>query len=116
MAKMQDINATPMVSSDGVKFVVVKNGKFAQCDLSDLMKKVNVEQPASITKLDIAQNAAITELNKKLEDALAKYNLVVTELEALKLSLAKVEDMISKQESADEAQPKTTKKTKKSAE
>jgi hypothetical protein len=118
MAKMQDINSTPTVSSDGVKFVVVKNGKFAQCDLADFMKKVNEEYPAavnaSISKLDEAQNNAITEINKKLEDVLAKYNLVASDIESLKLSLAKIEDTLATPAAETESEEKTTKSTKKS--
>lgn len=118
MAKTQDINATPVVSSEGVKFVVVKNGKFAQCDLADFMKKVNEEYPAavnaSISKLDEAQNKAIAEINKKLEDVLAKYHLVVSDIEELKLSLAKVEDMLAASVTETEGEEKTVKSTKKS--
>lgn len=117
MAKMQDINTTPTVSSEGVKFVVVKNGKFAQCDLADFMKKVNEEYPAavnaSISKLDEAQNAAITELTKKIEK-------MATEIEALKLEVAQLKDAAAPaaavEEVAEEVVEKKSKKSKKSAE
>lgn len=112
MAKMQDINATPVVSSEGVKFVVVKNGKFAQCDLADFMKKVNEEYPAavnaSISKLDEAQNAAIKELTKKIEK-------LTTEVEELKLTIAELKDTTSTEASEEVAEKKVSKKTKKSA-
>ena len=113
MTKTQDINATPVVSSEGVKFVVVKNGKFAQCDLADFMKKVNEEYPAavnaSISKLDEAQNAAIKELTKKIEK-------LTTEVEELKLSVAELKDAAPADVAEEAAEKKSSKKTKKSAE
>lgn len=113
MAKMQDINATPVVSSEGVKFVVVKNGKFAQCDLADFMKKVNEEYPAavnaSISKLDEAQNTAIKELTKKIEK-------LTTEVEELKLTIAELKDTTSTEAGEEVPEKKVSKKTKKSAE
>ena len=120
MANHIDINKTQVVSPEGVKFVAVKNGKFVQCELSSLLKKVNEEYPAavnaSISKLDEAQNKAIAEMNKKLDDILAKYQAATSEIEALKLSIAKLEDILSKQEVTEETGTKATKKTKKSAE
>lgn len=115
MAKIQDINNTPVVSAEGVKFVVVKNGKFAQCSLDDVLKKVNVEQPASISKLDEAQNKAITEINKKLADAAAKYEAIVSEIAELKLLVAKIQDTATEVETEEKA-VKTAKKAKKTAE
>ena len=110
MAKTQDINATPIVSSEGVKFVVVKNGKFAQCDLADFMKKVNEEYPAavnaSISKLDEAQNKAIKELTKKVEK-------LTTEIEELKLTVAELKDTAPAEiveEVAEKKAPKIIKK------
>lgn len=116
MAKTQDINNTPVVSAEGVKFVVVKNGKFAQCSLDDVLKKVNVEQPASISKLDEAQNKAITEINKKLADAAAKYEAIVSEIAELKLLVAKLQDTATTEVETEEKAAKTTKKAKKTAE
>ena len=115
MAKTQDINNTPVVSAEGVKFVVVKNGKFAQCSLDDVLKKVNVEQPASISKLDEAQNKAITEINKKLADAAAKHEAIVSEIAELKLLVAKLQDTTTEVET-EEKGVKTAKKAKKTAE
>ena len=115
MAKSQDINNTPIVSAEGVKFVVVKNGKFAQCSLDDVLNKVNVEQPASISKLDEAQNKAITEINKKLADAVAKYEAVASEVAELKLLIAELQDTTTEVET-EEKTAKTVKKTKKTAE
>ena len=115
MAKTQDINNTPVVSAEGVKFVVVKNSKFAQCSLDDVLKKVNVEQPASISKLDEAQNKAITEINKKLADAAAKYEAIVSEIAELKLLVAKIQDTATEVETEEKA-AKTAKKAKKTAE
>ena len=115
MAKSQDINNTPIVSAEGVKFVVVKNGKFAQCSLDDVLNKVNVEQPASISKLDEAQNKAITEINKKLADAMAKHEAIVSEIAELKLLVAKLQDTTTEVET-EEKTAKTVKKSKKTAE
>lgn len=115
MAKSQDINNTPVVSPEGVKFVVVKNGKFAQCSLDDILTKVNVEQPASISKLDEAQNKAITDINKKLADVMSKYEAVASEMAELKLLIAKLQDTAVEADT-EEKVVKTTKKSKKSAE
>jgi hypothetical protein len=115
MAKSQDINNTPVVSPEGVKFVVVKNGKFAQCSLDDILTKVNVEQPASISKLDEAQNKAITDINKKLADVMAKYEAAASEMAELKLAIAKLQDTAVEADT-EEKTVKATKKSKKSAE
>lgn len=115
MAKTQDINNTPVVSAEGVKFVVVKNGKFAQCSLDDVLNKVNVEQPASISKLDEAQNKAITEINKKLAETAAKHEAIVSEIAELKLLIAKLQDTATEAETEEKA-VKTAKKAKKTAE
>jgi predicted RNase H-like nuclease (RuvC/YqgF family) len=118
MSKFKNVNDFAVVAPEGVKFLVVKGGKFAQCDLTSLMKKVNEEYPAavnaSITKLDEAQNAAITELTKKIEK-------MATEIEALKLEVAQLKDVAVApaaeiEEVAEEVVEKKTKKSKKSAE
>lgn len=118
MSKFKNVNDFAVVAPEGVKFLVVKNGKFAQCDLTSLMKKVNEEYPAavnaSITKLDEAQNAAITELTKKIEK-------MATEIEALKLEVAQLKDtatapVAEAEEAAEEVVEKKSKKSKKSAE
>lgn len=119
MSKFKNVNDFAVVAPEGVKFLVVKGGKFAQCDLTSLMKKVNEEYPAavnaSISKLDEAQNTAITELTKKIEK-------MATEIEALKLEVAQVKDMAAAapatevEEVAEEVAEKKTKKSKKSAE
>ena len=118
MSKFKNVNDFAVVAPEGVKFLVVKGGKFAQCDLTSLMKKVNEEYPAavnaSITKLDEAQNAAITELTKKIEK-------MATEIEALKLEVAQLKDAAvtpaaTVEEATEEVVEKKSKKSKKSAE
>lgn len=117
MSKFKNINEFDVVGPEGVKFIVVKDGNFARCDLSSLLKKINEEYPAavnaSISKLDEAQNAAITDLNKKIEK-------LTTEVESLKLVVAQLKDttQIVEASATEEAtaEKKTAKKAKKTAE
>lgn len=98
MAHIKNINTVETVSPEGVKFLVVKSGKIAHCDLSATIDKIEKFDPANINK-------SFSEV-EKLISALAQ------KVEALEKRLAEVET-VPAEAAEDASKTKTAKKTKK---
>lgn len=103
MAQIKNINTVSSVEPEGVKFLVVKDGKVAHCELTSIVEKVKKFDPANINKSFDEVEKLINELTKKVE-ALEKH---IAELETATVEVAEV---------ADEAKTKTTSKKAKKAE
>ena len=103
MAQIKNINTVSSVEPEGVKFLVVKDGKVAHCDLTSIVKKVKKFDPANINKSFDEVEKLINELTKKVE-ALEKR---ITELETAAVEVVEV---------ANETKAKTTSKKAKKAE
>lgn len=101
MAHIKNINTVETVSPEGVKFLVVKSGKIAHCDLSATVEKVEKFDPANINKSFSEVEKLISALTQKVE--------------ALEKRLAEVEAVPSESNEATEetAKAKSNKKAKK---
>ena len=101
MAHIKNINTVETVSPEGVKFLVVKSGKIAHCDLSATIDKIEKFDPANINKSFSEVEKLISALTQKVE--------------TLEKRLAEVETVPAEvAEAAEDAtKSKTTKKAKK---
>ena len=103
MAQIKNINTVSSVEPEGVKFLVVKDGKVAHCELTSIVEKVKKFDPANINKSFDEVEKLINELTKKVE-ALEKR---IAEPETAAVEVVEV---------ADEAKTKTASKKAKKAE
>lgn len=101
MAHIKNINTVETVSPEGVKFLVVKSGKIAHCDLSATIDKIEKFDPANINKSFSEVEKLISALTQKVE--------------ALEKRLAEVETVPAEAAEAaeDASKTKTAKKAKK---
>lgn len=101
MAHIKNINTVETVTPEGVKFLVVKSGKIAHCDLSTTIEKVEKFDPANINKSFSEVEKLISALTQKVE--------------ALEKRLAEVETIPAEavEVAEDATKSKTAKKTKK---
>jgi predicted component of type VI protein secretion system len=67
MAHIKNINTVETVSPEGVKFLVVKSGKIAHCDLSATIDKIEKFDPANINKSFSEVEKLISGLTQKVE-------------------------------------------------
>ena len=111
MANNKNINDAPIVSPDGVKFLVLKNGKIAHCDISSAIKKAedfkqSVIDDAVASAIQSVEKLStiVFQLEKKIEELNETLNSMVVEA-------------VATAESTVEVKPaKSTKKSKKDAE
>lgn len=105
MAHVKNINTVESVSPEGVKFLVVKGGKIAHCDISSTISKVEKFDPANI--------------NKSFDEVEKLIGALTQKVEALEKRLAEVETSAPAEtvEVAEETKTKAvTKKSTKKAE
>ena len=100
MAQIKNINTVSTVEPEGVKFLVVKDGKVAHCELTPIVEKVKKFDPANINKSFSEVENLISALTQKVE-ALEKR---IAEMEAAPAEVA---------EAADDTKKSTKKSTKK---
>ena len=67
MAHIKNINTVDTVSPEGVKFLVVKDGKIARCELSETIEKIKKFDPANINKSLDEVEKLISALAQKVE-------------------------------------------------
>lgn len=67
MAHIKNINTVDTVSPEGVKFLVVKDGKIAHCELNETIEKVKKFDPANINKSFDEVEKLISALAQKVE-------------------------------------------------
>lgn len=111
MANNKNINDAPIVSPEGVKFLVLKNGKIAHCDISSTIKKAedfkqSVIDDAVASAIQCVEKLStkVYQLEKKIEELNEALNSMVVEA-------------VATAEAPVEAKPaKSTKKSKKDAE
>ena len=104
MAQIKNINTVSSVEPEGVKFLVVKDGKVAHCELTPIVEKVKKFDPANINKSFDEVEKIISELTKKIESLEKR----VAEVESAAVETA---------ETVEDTKTKTaTKKTAKKAE
>ena len=104
MAQIKNINTVSSVEPEGVKFLVVKDGKVAHCDITSIVEKVKKFDPANINK-------SFGEVEKLIE-------MLTQKVETLEKRLGEVESASAQtSEVAEDAKAKTSsKKTTKKAE
>ena len=112
MANIKNINQVATVSPAGVKFLVLKDGKIAHCDISSAIEKAEAFKQSVI---DEAIKTA-TQTAEKLAEKVAQLEKKLEELSGA-LDAMVVEAVPAAEAEASEAKTvKTTKKSKKDAE
>lgn len=104
MAHIKNINTVETVSPEGVKFLVVKSGKIAHCDLSATIDKIEKFDPANINKSFSEVEKLISALTQKVETLEKR----LAEVETVPAEVAEVAEAAE-----DATKSKTTKKAKK---
>lgn len=103
MAQIKNINTVSSVEPEGVKFLVVKDGKVAHCELTPIVEKVKKFDPANINKSFDEVEKIISALTQKVETLEKR----IAEMEVAPAEVA---------ETAEDTKAKTTTKKSKKAE
>lgn len=88
MAQIKDINATPIVSPENAKFLVLKNGSVSRVELDTILQKIESFKPIDTSIIE-------TNFANKIKEISAKFEMIEKELQQTQKQLEEVSSIVN---------------------
>lgn len=88
MAQIKDINATPIVSPENAKFLVLKNGSISRVELDTILQKIESFKPVDTSVIE-------TNFANKIKEISTKFEIIEKELQQTQKQLEEVSGIIN---------------------
>jgi len=88
MAQIKDINATPIVSPENAKFLVLKNGSISRVELDTILQKIESFKPVDTSVIE-------TNFANKIKEISTKFEMIEKELQQTQKQLEEVSGIVN---------------------
>jgi hypothetical protein len=88
MAQIKDINATPIVSPENAKFLVLKNGSISRVELDTILQKIESFKPTDTSIIE-------TNFANKIKEISTKFEMIEKELQQTQKQLEEVSGIVN---------------------
>ena len=88
MAQIKDINATPIVSPENAKFLVLKNGSISRVELDTILQKIESFKPVDTSIIE-------TNFANKIKEISTKFEMIEKELQQTQKQLEEVSGIVN---------------------
>ena len=88
MAQIKDINATPIVSPENAKFLVLKNGSISRVELDTILQKIESFKPVDTSVIE-------TNFANKIKEISTKFEIIEKELQQTQKQLEEVSGIVN---------------------
>lgn len=88
MAQIKDINATPIVSPENAKFLVLKNGSISRVELDTILQKIESFKPTDTSIIE-------TNFANKIKEISTKFEIIEKELQQTQKQLEEVSGIVN---------------------